>query len=77
MTLSFAELAALAGKRQIADAACPMCGPSRKSPHNRVRPTLRIWAGDDDFISYYCARCSARGLRILMEHDQRHRHLAE
>jgi hypothetical protein len=50
----------LSGGAGIVDVPCPACGPSRRTPSNRVRPVLRIW-DDGDFISYNCARCGEAG----------------
>jgi Zn ribbon nucleic-acid-binding protein len=43
------------------DAVCPECGPSRRSPVNQRRKTLRIWREDSDFATYHCARCGMKG----------------
>jgi hypothetical protein len=43
------------------DAACPECGPSRQSPVNQRRKTLRIWREDPDFATDHCARCGTKG----------------
>ena len=43
------------------DAACPECGPSRRSPANQRRKTLRIWREDTDFATYHCIRCGLKG----------------
>jgi len=43
------------------DAACPCCGPSRKSPTNRVRKVLRIWNDGSGFLTYVCQRCGESG----------------
>ena len=61
MTISYDELAALAGNHAMADTACPLCGPGRRSPANRKRRVLRIWHTERGFASYYCARCRERG----------------
>jgi len=61
MTISYDELAALAGNHAIADTACPLCGPGRRSPANRTRRVLRIYRTEPGFASYYCARCRERG----------------
>ena len=61
MTISYDELAELAGNHAIADTACPLCGPGRRSPVNRKRPVFRIWHTERGFASYYCARCRERG----------------
>ena len=43
------------------DHPCPLCGPDRASEFNRTRPTLRTWEPEPGFITYYCARCEAKG----------------
>ncbi len=43
------------------DVSCPLCGPDRKSAHNRVRRVLRVFVKPDGFASYTCARCGADG----------------
>lgn len=43
------------------DLSCPLCGPDRKSAHNRVRRVLRAFIKPDGFVSYTCARCGADG----------------
>lgn len=43
------------------DAACPLCGPDRRSLRNRRRAVLRIWYTSADFLTYSCARCGIRG----------------
>ena len=43
------------------DVSCPLCGPDRKSAHNRVRRVLRVFIKPDGFVSYTCARCGADG----------------
>ena len=61
MGLDFNDLEALTcGRIGIVDVPCPLCGPSRDSPRNQRRETLRLWA-EKDFIGYNCARCTARG----------------
>ena len=44
----------------ITDIACPICGPERRSPANRIRKVLRIW-DDGVLITYKCARCNISG----------------
>jgi Toprim domain len=43
------------------DVACPLCGPSRRSPVNRRRQTLRIFRRGRGFAGFYCARCGEKG----------------
>jgi hypothetical protein len=59
--LSFQELDDLSRGAAVADVACPLCGPSRRAAVNRARKVLRIWNSGDDFISYFCSRCEAKG----------------
>lgn len=57
---TFDDLLDLAGGRAVADVACPVCGPGRRSPTNQRRKVLRVWT-EDGFASYRCARCGAQG----------------
>jgi hypothetical protein len=59
--LTFSELDDLSRGAAITDVACPSCGPGRKAASNRVRKVMRIWNSDDDFLSYNCSRCGAKG----------------
>jgi hypothetical protein len=60
--LTLADLTAVTGGRYgIHDVPCPMCGPDRHAPANRIRRVLRIWLIDDQFATYSCARCGAKG----------------
>jgi hypothetical protein len=43
------------------DVACPICGPSCRSPANQERKVLRIWCRRREFASFKCARCGAKG----------------
>jgi Toprim domain len=43
------------------DHPCPLCGPDRRSEYNQTRPVLRTWKPGPGFITYYCARCGAKG----------------
>jgi Toprim domain len=56
-----ALLHAISGKFGIHDIACPLCGPERRSPANRVRGVLRLWYVSPGFISFVCARCGEEG----------------
>lgn len=58
--LDFATLRALNKGTARIDVACPLCGPSRRSPVNQRRAVLRIW-DDGDFIGYFCGRCETSG----------------
>ncbi|MER9233641.1 toprim domain-containing protein [Mesorhizobium sp. M0622] len=60
--LAFDLLESLTGGRPGKhDVACPLCGPDRRSPINRLRPVLRVWATVPGFMSFHCARCGERG----------------
>lgn len=52
---------AVNGKLGVHDIACPLCGPEKRSPSNRVRRVLRLWCLSPDFISFVCARCGDEG----------------
>jgi putative DNA primase/helicase len=43
------------------DHPCPLCGPNCRAEYNQTRPTLRTWKPGPGFITYYCARCEAKG----------------
>jgi hypothetical protein len=43
------------------DAACPICGPERRTAANRTRKVLRIWRLTYNIATYHCARCGERG----------------
>lgn len=49
------------GRLGIHDTACPLCGPARHAPANRMRKVLRVWYDSPNFISYACARCGETG----------------
>jgi hypothetical protein len=49
------------GKFGVHDVACPLCGPEKRSPPNRVRRVLRVWYVSPGFISFVCARCGEEG----------------
>lgn len=59
MTAStFDDFVALShGRFGKTDALCPFCDHL----HRKRRKTLAIWHTHDDFLSYHCARCSAKG----------------
>ena len=59
--LTFDQLTRLIGRRNMADVACLLCGPQRRSTANQKRRTLRLWCTRPDFISYHCARCGEQG----------------
>lgn len=52
---------ATGGKFGVHDVPCPLCGPERRSPPNRVRKVLRLWYFSRGFITYSCARCGDAG----------------
>ena len=54
-------LKAIGGKFGIHDVPCPLCGPERNAPANRIRRVLRVWHVSPGFISYVCARCGEAG----------------
>jgi hypothetical protein len=49
------------GKLGVLDIACPVCGPLRRSGINQRRRVLRLWRPDQNFATYYCARCGEAG----------------
>jgi hypothetical protein len=75
VTLSFADILAITGGYVgMTDAACPVCGPTRRSATNRRRPVLRIWQ-EQGFASFKCARCKLKGFArehgARIDHQQR------
>jgi hypothetical protein len=63
-TLDYATLATMRGDSDYSgplDHPCPLCGPDRNSEFNRARPTLRTWQTIPGHISFFCARCEAKG----------------
>lgn len=62
MHITHADIAAITGGRLgVTDAPCPDCGPDRRTPLNRRRRVLRIWAETPGWASYHCARCGLSG----------------
>jgi hypothetical protein len=62
MTLTFADIDQITAKRLgTHDIPCPECGPDRRSPANRKKPTMRIWRPEPEYATWYCARCRLRG----------------
>ena len=60
--LDLAAIDGLTGGRMgTHDVACPMCGPDRHDPANRVREVLRVWRVAPGFASWHCARCGESG----------------
>ncbi|WP_179119545.1 toprim domain-containing protein [Ensifer adhaerens] len=77
----YQTLALLLGRRDMADVACPSCGPFRHSPANRMRRVLRLWRLSPETISHCCARCGWEGFagsgqpeRELSAHEKRERY---
>jgi len=59
---AFDQLRDLMGARPgVADAACPVCGPERRSVAKQRAKKLRLWCADPAFITYHCVRCGAQG----------------
>jgi|GEM_PF-2401608 len=58
--LDYFQLAGLCVGRDVADVACPLCGPDRRAAQNRKRPVLRLWRQPRG-ISFNCARCAESG----------------
>jgi Toprim domain len=61
MLIDFQTLQDLSGGKAMADAPCPLCCASCKTPSNRNRKVLRIFNKDDGFATYTCARCGEKG----------------
>lgn len=40
---------------------CPVCGPERQHPPNRIRPVRAEWANPDGSVSWFCNRCGDKG----------------
>jgi hypothetical protein len=57
----FGALRDLSRGKPVVDVACPLCGPTRKSPSNRTRKVLRVWDDGGDFITFKCSRCEESG----------------
>jgi hypothetical protein len=61
-SLCWGDIERLSGGRLgIRDVACPLCGPDRRDPRNRIRKVLRVWRETPTFAGYACARCGAKG----------------
>lgn len=61
-TTTFQDLLhAINGRFGVHDVPCPLCGPVRRLPANRVRKVLRVWYRSPGFISFSCARCGEKG----------------
>lgn len=43
------------------DLPCPYCGPSRRSPANRVRKVMRVY-DHGGYKAFFCARCESKGI---------------
>ena len=61
MTFDYSTLAALCPLESERDVACPLCGPDRRTAHNRRREVLRVWHMKPGFATYNCKRCGAHG----------------
>src|SRR5262245_15981640 len=62
MQINLDDISKLTGGRLgTHDLPCPLCGPEKRSPANRVRKVLRIWRLDPGFATYHCARCGEKG----------------
>jgi hypothetical protein len=60
--LDFAVLSELRGDGEgPLDHPCPLCGPERQSETNQQRKVLRTWETVPGRITFYCARCEAKG----------------
>lgn len=60
--LDFATLSELRGDGEgPLDHACPLCGPDREAEYNQTRKVLRTWEPAPGWITFYCARCEAKG----------------
>ena len=60
--LDFATLSQLRGDGDgPLDHPCPLCGPERIAELNQQRKVLRTWELTPGVITFYCARCEARG----------------
>ena len=60
--LDFATLSELRGDGEgPLDHPCPLCGPNWTSKVNQRRKVLRTWEPSPGFITFYCARCEAKG----------------
>jgi hypothetical protein len=53
--------ALIGNKIGVFDVACPLCGPSRRSPVSQRRQTLRIFRLEAGFAGFHCARCGMKG----------------
>lgn len=62
-------LALTAGRLGVHDVPCPVCGPERLAPANRIRRVLRVWIVDQSFATFFCARCQIRGEAHDREQD--------
>ena len=49
------------GRLGVHDAACPLCGPTKRRSASQRKPTLRMWRLDPGFATFHCARCGERG----------------
>jgi hypothetical protein len=45
----------------VHDVPCPICGPTRNAPQNKVRRVLRIWRNRAGSLQAFCIRCGWQG----------------
>jgi hypothetical protein len=62
----YESLQHLSGSAAEIDIACPACGPSCKSTHNRARKVLRIWNKDDGFATYNVSAAAHQVMRTTI-----------
>ena len=43
------------------DAACPLCGPTKRKLPSQHKKVLRIWRLEPTFVTFHCARCGEHG----------------
>ncbi len=43
------------------DAACPFCGPTKRTAIKQHKSVLRVWRIEPAFATFHCARCGERG----------------
>ena len=41
---------------------CPVCGPGRRNPANRIRPVRAEWLTSNGSVSWFCNRCEDKGV---------------
>jgi len=60
----------IGGKQGIFDVSCPLCGPLRASPGNRLRRVLRVWYTHARFHRFFVVRAAAK--KVLRATVARH-----